>query len=153
MIEPEFLAEFKKTDEYRDLIKRQKEFNGQDYVGPDIPLTGTGKTLRVSADPNNFPRIYKKPGADVLTGHDLEILKRYANDRNYRLEIFESNYNDGVMGLQSGNYDIMTGYLSDVYDEEVKNIGLYVCDSMFDYNLYYIQKNQPEITAVTEGLD
>lgn len=148
-----FLAEFKKTDEYKDFVKRQKEFNGQDYIGPDIPLTGTGKTLRISADPNNFPRIVKNPGEDDLTGFDLEILKHYANDRNYKLEIAESNYNDGVMGLQSGNYDILTGYVSDVYGDEVKNIGLYVCDPMFYFDLYYIQKNQADITAVTDYLD
>ena len=142
-----YLAEFKKTDEYQDLLKRLDEYDGTEYIGTDIPLTGSGKVIKVVADPNNFPRAFANPGEDELTGYDVEILKHFANDRGYKLEFIFSEYNDGIMGLRSGFYDIMTGYICDVYDAEVKNVGLYPCDSMYNFSLYFVQKNQRDITS------
>ena len=148
-----YLAEFRKTDEYEDLLKRMDEYDGTEYIGSDIPLTGRGKVINVVADPNNFPRAFLNPGEDILIGYDTEILKHYANDRGYRLEFTYSDYNDGIVGLKGGFYDIMTGYLCDVYAEQVRNDGLYVCDSMYDFSLYFIQKNQRDIVSNTSEFD
>lgn len=148
-----YLAEFKKTDEYQELLKCLDEYDGGDYIGADIPLTGSGKVINVVADPNNFPRAFVNPGEDVLTGYDVEILKRFANDRGYKLEFTFSDYNDGIIGLRSGFYDVMTGYLCDVYDAEVKNVGINPSDSMYDFSLYLIQKNQRDITSDTSEFD
>lgn len=148
-----YLAEFSKTDEYQDLLKRMDDYDGTEYIGTEIPLTGSGKVIKVVADPNNFPRAFLNPGEDILTGYDTEILKRFANDRDYRLEFSYSDYNDGTIGLQNGMYDIMTGYICDVYAEEARDIGLNVCDSMFDFSLYLVQKYQRDITSDTSELD
>jgi ABC-type amino acid transport substrate-binding protein len=148
-----YLAEFKKTDEYKDLVKRIDEYDGTEYIGTDIPLTGTGEVLKIAADPNNFPRAFLNPGEEIITGYDVEILKHYANDRNYQLEFSYSTYNDGTIGLQNGMYDIMTGYICDVYKTEAENIGLNVCDKMYDFSLYFLQKNRKDITSNTSALD
>ena len=71
----------------------------------------------------------------------------FANDRNYRIEVFKSNYDDGVIGLQTGLYDVMTGYLGDVYSKEVRQIGLYPSDGMFSCHLYFIEKQQRDISV------
>ena len=150
-----YLAEFKKTDEYKDLLKRLDDFNGSDYIppDPDITLTGSGEVINVIMDPNSFPRAFLNPGEKIPTGYDTEIIKRFANDRGYKLEFYMSDYDDGVMGLQSGNYDIMTGYIGDVYADGVEEAGLYICDRLFEYPLYYIQKNQADIKSETSELD
>ena len=148
-----FLAEYKKTDGYKDMLRRLDEFDGTEYIGEDIPLTGKGKVIRVVADPDNFPRAFLNPGSDILTGYDTELIKHYANDRGYQLEFIYSNYDDGVIGLKKGLYDVMTGYASDVYAEDVETVGLYVCDSMFDYSLYFLQKNREDITPDTSLMD
>lgn len=145
----DYLAEFKKTDEYKDLLKRVDSFDGTEYIGADIPLTGTGETIRVSCDPNNFPRTFMEPGDNDHIGYDFEILKHFANDRNYRLEFFDFNYDDGIMGLRSGNYDVMTGYIADVYAEEARNSGLNPSDRMFHFPLHFVQKNQKDIKSDT----
>jgi Bacterial extracellular solute-binding proteins, family 3. len=62
----QYLAEFKKTDEYADFLKRLDEFEGDEYIGMDIPLTGDGDILRVSASPEEFPRAFRYPGEDIF---------------------------------------------------------------------------------------
>ena len=93
----QYLAEFKKTEEYQDLLKRMDEYDGKDYLGTDIPLTGKGEAIHVAMQPELFPRAFKNPGEDIPEGFDLEILKHYANDRNYRLEFHYSSYDDSEL--------------------------------------------------------
>ena len=148
----QYLAEFKKTDEYRDFMERREAFDGSDYVGIDIPLTGKGKVLHVAADPEEFPRSFLYPGEDIPQGYDLEMLKRYANDRDYRLEFYNTVYDDGVLGLLMGNYDIMLGYISDIYNEEAHQHGILTSDPLFEFSMNFIQKNQKDIEADTSEL-
>lgn len=150
-----FLAEFKKTGEYADFLKRLEEYDGFEYLGPDpeIPLTGTGEKLRVATDPANYPRTFVNPGESIPVGYDVEILKHYANARGYQLEFYLTSYGDGAMGLLSGTYDIMTGYISDIYNAEASYAGVYISDAMFEFPLFYLQKNKRDIKSSTEYLD
>ena len=143
----QYLDEFKKTDEYEDLLNRMDEYNGFEFFDADIPLTGEGKTIHVAVDPEEYPRAFLYPGEDIPVGYDLEILKHFANDNNYQLEFYFSTYLDSLMGLQTGSYDIMTGYLSDVYAPEVRRAGLYTCEPMYEFPLYFIQKNSEDMTS------
>jgi len=148
----QYLTEFKRTDEYQDLLKRIDEYDGTEYIGSDIPLTGKGKVIRVAADPDNFPRAFLYPGDDILTGYDVEILKRFANDHDYQIEFSYSNYDDGIIGLKSGIYDIMTGYVTDVFNEDAIREGLRPSDAMFEFPMYFVQKNQRDIKSETSEL-
>lgn len=147
-----FLKDFKQTAEYQDLVDRMSNFDGVDYVGPDIPLTGTGKVLHVVLDPMNYPRSFPATGTDEAIGYDLEPLKYYANDRGYQLDFTLAEYNAAVIGLQNGSYDVFVGYLSDVYAEDVISVGLYVTDPMFSSPLYFVQKTRERISVETEAL-
>ena len=145
-----FLVEFKKTGGQEDLEKRLDAFDGSEYIGADIPLTGNGKVLRVAYGPDEFPRVFLNPGEDIPVGYDTEVVKLYANDRNYRLEFYPTSYDDSVVGLQTGKYDILTGYLSDVYADDVKAAGMFTSDPMFMAKVYLIEKYQKDITSNTE---
>ncbi len=147
-----FFAEYRLTDGYRDFLRRMDAFDGVHYDDPGIALTGTGKTIRVVLDPAGFPRSYQEAGDAGATGFDLEMLKLFANDRNYRLEFFFSTYEDAVMGLHKGAYDIHAGYLSSVYREEILAAGLYTSDDLYESQLCFVQKTQPDITVDVEAL-
>ncbi len=148
-----FLAEFKKTEAYRDHLTRLENFDGVNYVDPGIQLTGTGEVLRVAVESEGFPRTFQNAGEDVPTGFDLEALKYFANERNYRMEFTLSTYSDMIIGLQSGLYDVMAGGMSDVYAEEVNDAGMFTCDAFDQVSLYFIEKTQQNIKVAVEELE
>lgn len=147
-----FLAEHKKTDAYAEHLERLEDFDGWNYEGPDVPLTGTGETLRVAFLPEAYPRAFQEAGADVPVGFDMEILKYYANDRDLRPEFTASSYTDFIIGLSTGAYDMAIGYLGDVYEKEVHEAGLYTSDALDYMPLYFIEKTQRDIRVRTEDL-
>lgn len=148
-----FLAEYKQTEDYRDFLEREAAFDGEEYVGPEIPLTGTGPVIRVAAFAEEFPRCYYDPGGTEPKGYDLEAVKRFANARGYQLEFSPSTYDDATMGLKSGVYDIAVGYISDAYREEALAAGYYTSDTMDLTPLYFIQKTQRKISADLDELE
>ena len=149
----QFLAEYKETEDYEDFLERAEAFDGEEYEGPEIELTGTGETLRVAYGSDGFPHTFIDPGMDVPDGYDLEALKLFANDRGYQLDFIISNYDDAVMGLQNGLYDIYVGYLSDVYREEVEAVGLFTSANLYESKLYFIQKTQADFSLNVEELE
>ena len=146
-----YIAEFQKTAEYQELLDRISAFDGE-YVGPEIPLTGTGKELNVVFMTTGYPRAFQDPGCDPV-GFDLEILDRFANDRDYRINYYGASYDDAMIGMRSDVYDIFVGYLSDEYKKDVNLVGLLVSEPMYTAPLYFVQKSQPEITVEVEELE
>lgn len=148
-----FLAAYRQSEAFEDHIARLEAFDGTDYDGPDIPLTGTGPVLRVAIDAEGFPRSFPDTDEDVPIGFDLEALKAFANERDYRLEFAVSNYEDIVFGLKSGIYDIGAGYLSDIFKNEVSAAGILLSDPLDSTSLYFIQKAQQNIRVAMEELE
>ena len=148
-----FLVEFKKTDTYKDFLEREFAFCGDEYNGPDIPLTGTGKVLKVAYDPGGFPRAFCDPGEDMPKGFDLEPLKHFANEYNYQLEFYSSVYDDEVLGLVNGIYDLCAGYLSEVYRSEVINRGIFLGEPFDEVPLYFVQKTVQNIEVDMSAIE
>lgn len=148
-----FLEDYRRTEAYADHMARLESFDGLEYVGPEIPLTGTGETLRVATMPEEFPRAFLEAGEDVPSGFDLEALKLFANERNYQLEFYYTVYEDIIQGLRSGTYDLATGYLSDVYRAEVLEAGLLVSDLFDEIPVYFVEKTQRKINVNLEELE
>jgi ABC-type amino acid transport substrate-binding protein len=145
-----FLADYRQSEAYADHLSRLAAFDGLNYVGPEIPLTGTGETLRVATSAEEFPRAFLNPGEDIPTGFDIETLKRFANEKNYQLEFHCTIYDDLMQGLQAGTYDMAIGYLSDVYREDILDVGLLVSDSMDEIPVYIVEKTQQDIRVDVE---
>ncbi len=145
-----FLADYRSSDEYVSFQSRIAAFDGKEYIGPEIPLTGTGRVLRVAIDASAFPRSFAEADGDVPSGFDLEALKLFANERNYRLEFTISSYDDMIYGLQGGVYDIAAGFLSDLRDAESLSTYLCVSDSLYEVPLYFIEKTQADIELIEE---
>lgn len=148
----EFLAEFKKTDDYADFREREINFD-DNYEQPEIKLTGKGRTLRIAFDPDNYPRAFLEPGDTELYGFDAEPLKRFANAYDYQLEFIATNGNDAYMGVQNGNYDAGGGYHSLEYAEETEALGLYTSDPMDEASVFFVQKTQQDISVDIDKLE
>ena len=146
----EFLKAYKASDEYASFKNRLDAFDGKDYNGPEIPLTGTGRVLRVAIDASGFPRSFAEADGGAPSGYDLEALKLFANEKNYRLEFTISSYDDMIYGLQGGIYDIAAGFLSDLRDAESLSSYLCTCDSLYEVPLYFIEKTQADIELIEE---
>ena len=145
-----FLEGYRQTEAYADHMARLEDFDGLEYVGPEIPLTGTGETLRVATMAEEFPRAFLEAGEDVPSGFDLESLKLFANEGNYQLEFYYTVYNDIMEGLRSGAYDLAIGYLSDVYRDEVLDAGVMVSDLLDEIPVYFVEKTQKDISVALE---
>lgn len=145
-----FLEDYRQTEAYADHMARLESFDGLEYVGPEIPLTGTGEILRVATMAEEFPRAFLEAGEDVASGFDLEALKLFANEGNYQLEFYYTVYNDIMQGLRSGTYDLAIGYLSDVYRDEVLDAGVLVSDLLDEIPIYFVEKTQKEISVALE---
>ena len=142
-----FLEDYRQSEAYEDHMARLESFDGLRYVGPEIPLTGTGETLKVATMVEEFPRSFLEAGARVPTGFDLEPLKLFANEENYQLSFYFTVYEDIMQGLRSGAYDLAVGYLSDVYAEEVLDAGLLVSDLLDEIPIYFVEKTQKSINV------
>jgi hypothetical protein len=55
-----------------------------------------------------------------------------------------------MQGLQAGTYDLAIGYLSDVYREDILDVGLLVSDSMDEIPVYFVEKTQQDIRVDME---
>lgn len=144
----EFLSRYRQSEAFRDFEDRLGAFDGEHYNGPDIELTGTGRVLRVAVDAAGFPRSFAEADGRTPSGYDLEALKLFANEKNYRLSFVISGYDDMIYGLQGGNYDIAAGFLSDLRDAD--SLSSYLCksDSLYEVPLYFIEKTQDDIELI-----
>lgn len=144
----EFLSRYRQSEAFRDFEDRLGAFDGEHYNGPDIELTGTGRVLRVAVDAAGFPRSFAEADGHTPSGYDLEALKLFANEKNYRLSFVISGYDDMIYGLQAGNYDIAAGFLSDLRDDD--SLSSYLCksDSLYEVPLYFIEKTQDDIELI-----
>ncbi len=142
-----FLEGYRQSEAYADHMARLEGFDGLNYDGPEIPLTGTGETLRVATSAEQFPRAFLEAGEDVPTGFDIDVVKRFANEGNYQLEFYCTVYDDLMQGLRAGTYDLAVGYLSDVYRADVLDAGLLVSDLLDEIPVYFVEKMQREISV------
>ena len=146
-----FLKEFKKTETYQKYLQSEANFE-DDYEEPEIIMSGKGKVLKVAFDISGYPRAFREPGETTATGFDFEPLKHFANACDYQLEYIGTVYDDSVMGLKNGVYDIGGGYFSIEYAGEAESLGLFVSDPMDEVPVYFVQKIQRDITIDLEAM-
>ena len=146
----EFLIEFKKTDEYSDIVRRFEEATVYEYETKDIPLTGTGKTIVLVMDPAEYPFSFYDYEDEAYRGIEIEIISSFANKMNYKLEFIQDSATMVQQHFINNTADIGACDFSDVYKEEaemadvyklsepyyIDEITLLVPDETGDYSLY-----------------
>lgn len=120
-------------------------FDGENYQLADTPLTGTGETLRVAALINCYPRSFCRAGESLPVGFDVEPVKLFANARNYRVEFTGTVYEDMLMGMQNGMYDLAVGFLSECYRKDVEKTGVLMTDVFDTGELYFVERTREKI--------
>lgn len=140
----EFLKKYRKSEEFSDLQRRKELFDGLTFDSDDIMLTGNGKILNVAFDEQNFPRTHYDDNGNAV-GIDLEALKYFANEYNYKLVFHNSVYESSIIGMRTGKYDIMAGYLCDLYETDAKDNGILFSDAIDEIELALIEKTQEKI--------
>lgn len=149
----DFLSDFVQTQEYADLQRRMEEFDGLDFEESGIKPQGTGRLIRVAYSDDCFPSAYWDTNSDSLAGFDVEPLIRWANDRNYTLEITGTTFDDMLMGLTRGRYDVAIGCVSELYDGDMNSIGN-KCSLPVNYlTNYFIIKSDGEMSAGSDFFD
>ena len=135
-----FLAEFKKTDDYKALIDRINSYDGNDYEMPDIPVNKDGKTVRIAFDVAGYPRAYLETDGSCV-GFDIEMALWFGAKCGYNIELVPTEFNEAIIGLKNGTYDAALGYISDVYADEARMCGFIPSDSYGETPLYFVKKN------------
>ncbi len=150
-----FLADFRQTPAYADLMERVLAFDGVTYPGREVPQTGAGRVLRVSADIDCFPSVHQDAGGGPVRGFEVELLTHFANAMDYRLELIPSEYTDAELGLRYGRYDMMIGQISELYLDaaEAELVGVHVSDSFMVLPMYLMEIPDPDQVRILGELD
>lgn len=124
-----WLAEFKKTDEYKEYEERNHAFDGANYVNMDIEeVENPTETLVIGYVPLYYPCAFKDKNGYV-TGLDLEIMRYFARDMGYGLEFIEIS--ESAIGEYLEKSDFLIGGLTDVYREDYElNPNMHMTDAI-----------------------
>ena len=136
-----FVADWRASEAYREYLDRQAAFDGLNYVGPELPPDGNGRTIRAAYYMYMFPRSYPDSVTGEGMGYDVEVVRRWAGERGYHLELVASDYNDMVMGTLGGRYDLCFGGVSAFYRADAESMGLLVSDSLTEVPIHLLRKS------------
>ena len=149
----DFLKEYVESDEYADTQRRIAEFDGVDFEEAIIEPVGTGKIVRLAYLMEGYPSVYMDPETECMAGYDFEPLVRWANDRNYRLEMTGTTYNDMMMGVSRGRYDVAVGYVNELYEDDFSTFGIAHSDPINHLTNYFMIKTGESMSADSEFFD
>jgi len=115
----DFIKEFRNSDDYAGFCERVEN---QVYTdGYDIyPETGTGKTIKIGYIPNYMPVVYLDAIYKVPSGSEVELMKRFANAYDYKIEWILTSEEIVSQQLVSREIDVYVGGYTDVYREEAE---------------------------------
>lgn len=149
----QFLAYYRQTADYDEWLTRMQAFDGRDYEGVEIPITGMGQVLNVAAMDDGFPTTFYDSESTEVTGYEIELIKLFANAYDYRLAITATNMEDGILGLRYDRYDLMIGQFSELYYNDVKNSGFFMSDCHMRLPVYLLETPDPENVRILADLD
>ncbi len=142
-----FLREYIRTDEYQDLQRRISEFDGHKFDGKIIRPTGTGRTITVACNESGFPSTYYDYANDCWVGSDYEPFITWANARNYKVEITGTVYEDMIMGVFRGRYEMIIGFLSELYQDDFDTFGINHSIPLNPIGIYFLVKSKNGIST------
>lgn len=103
-----FIAEFRQTDAYKDILKRVEECSEQPFESKPVENTGTGdQVLKVLVYEDWEPVSYINTETDAWEGADIELMTHFANTIGAKIEFYPAaSYTQAVLDLSFGKVDI-----------------------------------------------
>lgn len=104
-----YLAQIKSDGTYREM--EQLWLENDDVFSVPVPKrTGTGKTLTIATFSGFPPFNYISSG--VPSGLEIDLLTRWANSRNYRMEFLMMDFASQIPAVQTGKADMSIGSIA-----------------------------------------
>ena len=100
----------------------------------------------------SYPRAFEDTETGNTMGFEVEILLKWAHERDYNLEFIPSSYTDIINGLRVGRYDVAAGYFSDLYKEDYTRAGLNMSNP-HDYEKIYMLVRTGDKITVSKDVD
>ena len=141
-----FLTEYMNSPEYESFRQTEASFNGFDYPEFDTSPNGTGRSIKVAYMAGGYPRAFEDTETGNTMGFEIEIMLKWAHERDYDLKFISSSYTDIVNGLRVGRYDAATGYFSDLYKEDYIRAGLNMSDPHDFEKIYMLVRTGDKIS-------
>lgn len=113
-----FLAEFVESDTYKDIVQRWL-IDTDGGVIPEIEIPASGKPLPIGVCALTPPHTLIKDGEVV--GFEVEIIRHFAKECGYSLEISDYTFPVLINALSSGRADLILGSIS-ITEERKKSI-------------------------------
>lgn len=103
-----FIAEFRQTDLYMDMLKRVKECSKQPFESKPVENTGTGdKVFKALVHADWEPVSYINTETNEWEGTDIELITHFANTIGAKIEFYPAgSYTQAVLDLSLGKVDI-----------------------------------------------
>lgn len=113
----EFIDAFVETDTFEDILERWH--NGSSGTIPEIEIPTSGRPLRVGVC--NLSPPFCSVIDNELRGSSIEIVKHFARENGFVLELMPMNFSALLTSLQSDRIDILISGLT-YTEERAKNI-------------------------------
>lgn len=140
-----FYDKFKETDEYKSIITRWIDGEGGDI--PVIEENKKGKLLEVATSTGCYPYVATVDGE--LQGHDIEIIRYFARDNGYRVNIIDMTFPGLISSVSTGRCDVAVSGLS-VTPEREKNILFSKPYSIVKAGIFTLKKHLSDDVLTTE---
>jgi polar amino acid transport system substrate-binding protein len=114
-----FLTEVRQDGTYKKMEKRWFEEDAEEAKMPVFPEINSGKKIKAGVSVEDLPYVAVMNGEFV--GFDIEMLKTFAQKRNYQLEIITMEFPSLVAALAAGKVDMITDGIA-ISEERAKEI-------------------------------
>ncbi|HPR31295.1 MAG TPA: ABC transporter permease subunit [Prolixibacteraceae bacterium] len=101
-----FLKEIRSNGLYDEMVQRWFINDAEEAVMPRFGHKGTGEKLTVAVSVEDLP--YVAWMNNEFVGFDVEMIQRFADWGNYKLEIIEINFPSLIAALNSGKVDMIS---------------------------------------------
>ncbi|MBP7459989.1 MAG: ABC transporter permease subunit [Candidatus Delongbacteria bacterium] len=114
-----FLAGIKADGTLDRMVDRWCKQDPEEAVMPDIPTPEQGERLKVAVAVADLP--YVAVVQNHYVGFDIEMLRRFAADQGFKIEIFSMEFDALISALASGKADIIADGIA-ITEERQKQI-------------------------------
>ncbi len=147
-----FLAEFKKTAEYEDLVARVNDMSG--FVPKTVEPTGTGEVLKVGIAEDGYPFTYVNFETGGYEGCDVELMLHFANACGYTLEFVPGSWSSMENGVCFGSLDIGVSACSNLYRDDYEMAGTaLVSDVYMPMEFMFIEVEDRDALKINSTID